>query len=190
MRTRIQCVWWNQLLTSATSRLNTRDHLRERFTGEKAENVFGLSSFRIAQGETTTDRSKSKPPAVSISMHHSETSDFPVVKQDRDVESSMAEMRRTVRSLCYFVALSLIKCCPPRRSTFPLKPIPTCSSRDYVCRGVVGMIAAQFSDIHWRCISKRNICRSRGRRPDHVLFLLWYNIFSPGGLDGIRLLDG
>jgi hypothetical protein len=84
---------------SLLAMLNSRDHLREQLSGGTAGNVFGLrfglSSFRIAQGGST-DRSGSKPTAVSISVHHSETTDFPVVKHDRnrDVESTTAEMRR------------------------------------------------------------------------------------------------
>ncbi|KAN0127626.1 hypothetical protein V8E53_014604 [Lactarius tabidus] len=37
---------------SLLAMLNSRDHLRERSTTDKAENAYGLSSFRIAQGGT------------------------------------------------------------------------------------------------------------------------------------------
>jgi hypothetical protein len=85
---------------SLLAMLNSRDHIRERLSVSTGGNVFGLkfglSSFRIAQGGST-DGSGSKPTAVSISVHHSETMDLPVVKnnRDRDVESTTAEMRRS-----------------------------------------------------------------------------------------------
>ncbi|KAN0127621.1 hypothetical protein V8E53_014599 [Lactarius tabidus] len=84
---------------SLLAMLNSRDHIREQLSSETAANVFGLkfglSSLRIAQGGSSTDGSGSKPTAVSISEHHSETTDFPVVRhnRDRDVESTTAEMR-------------------------------------------------------------------------------------------------
>jgi hypothetical protein len=86
----IKCAWRSRRLTSVTTfRLNSRDHLRERSTTDKAENAYGLSSFRIAQGGTA-DKCGSKPTAVSISVHHSETTDFPEVKHNHDVESTTA----------------------------------------------------------------------------------------------------
>ncbi|KAN0127838.1 hypothetical protein V8E53_014343 [Lactarius tabidus] len=78
---------------SLLAMLNSRDHLRERSTTDKAENAYGLSSFRIAQGGTA-DKCGSKPTAVSISVHHSQTTDFPEVKHNHDVESATAEMRK------------------------------------------------------------------------------------------------
>jgi hypothetical protein len=78
---------------SLLAMLNSRDHLRERSTTDKAENAYGLSSFRIAQGGTA-DKCGSKPTAVSISVHHSQTTDFPEVKHNHDVESTTAEMRK------------------------------------------------------------------------------------------------
>ncbi|KAN0127613.1 hypothetical protein V8E53_014591 [Lactarius tabidus] len=95
---------------SLLAMLNSRDHVRERSTTDKVENAIGLSSFRMAQGNTT-DRFRSKHTTVSINVHHSETTDFPFVKDDHDVESSTAEMRRSVRYLCFFAASSLIKYC-------------------------------------------------------------------------------
>jgi hypothetical protein len=79
---------------SLLAMLNSRDHVRERSTSDKFENAIGQSSFRMAQG-STTDRSRSKPTTVSINVHHSETTDFPAVKDDHDVESSTAEMKKS-----------------------------------------------------------------------------------------------
>ncbi|KAN0127833.1 hypothetical protein V8E53_014338 [Lactarius tabidus] len=103
---------------SLLAMLNSRDHIREQLSSETAANVFGLkfglSSLRIAQGGSSTDGSGSKPTAVSISEHHSETTDFPVVRhnRDRDVESTTAEMRGSVRSLRFFAVRSLIQSYP------------------------------------------------------------------------------
>jgi hypothetical protein len=84
------------LLTTAPFRLNSRDHVRERSTTDKAENAFSLSSFRLAQGGAV-NKSSSKPTAVSISVHHTEITDFPEVKHDHDIESSTTtEMRKSV----------------------------------------------------------------------------------------------
>ncbi|KAH9059446.1 hypothetical protein EDB83DRAFT_2607225 [Lactarius deliciosus] len=57
--------------------LNSRDYIsRERSTAEKTRNAFNLSSIRIEQ-RSEADKSTSKPPAVSLSVHHSATTDFP-----------------------------------------------------------------------------------------------------------------
>jgi hypothetical protein len=80
---------------SLLAMLNSRDHVRERSTTDKAENAFSLSSFRVAQGGTA-DKSRSKPTAVSINVHHSETTDFTEVKHDRDIESATAELGKSV----------------------------------------------------------------------------------------------
>jgi len=77
---------------SLLAMLNSRDHVRERSTTDQAENAFSLSSFRVAQ-RGTVNKSGSKPTAVSISVHHSETTDFAEVKHDHDIESAMAELR-------------------------------------------------------------------------------------------------
>ena len=93
----IYCAWWSQLLITVAFRLNSRDHVRERRSiSDKAENGFSLSSFRVAQG-ASADKSRTKPTAVSISVHHSETTDFAEeVKHNEDIESATAELRRTV----------------------------------------------------------------------------------------------
>jgi hypothetical protein len=84
-------VYANSLLAM----LNSRDHVREGSTTDKAENAFRFSSLRFAQGGAA-DKSSSKPTAVSISVHRSEATDFPEVKHDRNIESStMTEMRKS-----------------------------------------------------------------------------------------------
>ncbi|KAN0127610.1 hypothetical protein V8E53_014588 [Lactarius tabidus] len=60
-------VYANSLLAM----LNSRDHVR------------------------VADKSTSRPTAVSISVHHSETTDFPEVKHGRDIESSNTTEMRT-----------------------------------------------------------------------------------------------
>ena len=88
------CALQNQLLTPATFRLNSRDHIRERSTTDNAENSFNLSSFLRAKGDTA-NRSNSNPATVSISVQHLETTDFPEIKRDHDVESgTMTEEHR------------------------------------------------------------------------------------------------
>jgi len=76
---------------SLLAMLNSRDHVRERTTTDKVENAYSLSSFRIAQ-RSASEKSNSKPTAVSISVHHSEITDFPQVKRDGDEESNTAEI--------------------------------------------------------------------------------------------------
>jgi hypothetical protein len=72
-----------------TFRLNSRDHVRDRSTTDKAEIAYGLSSFRFSQ-RSDVERSRTKPTTVSINVHHTETSDFPQVKRDHDIESTTA----------------------------------------------------------------------------------------------------
>ncbi|KAN0137168.1 hypothetical protein V8E53_005165 [Lactarius tabidus] len=80
---------------SLLAMLNSRDHVREQSSADKAENVFSLSSLRPGK-VNAKDKSSSKPTAVSISVHHSETMDFPEIKHDHDVESSTTtEMRKS-----------------------------------------------------------------------------------------------
>ena len=78
-----------------TFRLNSRDHVRERVTTEKAENAYSLSSFRIAQ-KSGVEKSGTKSTTVSIDVHHTETSDFPQVKCDHDIESTTIEITKSV----------------------------------------------------------------------------------------------
>ena len=78
----------SQLLTPTMSRLNSRDHVRERSTIDKAENSFNLSSVLRANG-SSADKSRSNPTTVSISVQHLETTDFPEIKRDHDVESGI-----------------------------------------------------------------------------------------------------
>ena len=95
-------------------RLNSRDNLRERSTTDKADNAYGLSSLRIAQG-LTADKSCAKPTAVSISVHHSKTTDFGDVKHDHDVESTSTPEPRWDQCRggpCASSQLCLILCCP------------------------------------------------------------------------------
>ena len=78
-----------------TFRLNSRDHVRDRSTTDKAEIGYGLSSFRIAQ-RSDVEKSRAKPTTVSISVHHTETSDFPQDKRDHDTESTTVEITKSV----------------------------------------------------------------------------------------------
>jgi hypothetical protein len=80
---------------SLLAMLNSRDHVRDRSITDKGENAFSLSSFRVAQGGTTVDKSRSRPTAVSISVHHTETTDFTEVKHDHDIESATAELSKS-----------------------------------------------------------------------------------------------
>jgi hypothetical protein len=74
---------------SLLAMLNSRDHVRDRSTTDKAEIAYGLSSFRFSQ-RSDVERSRTKPTTVSINVHHTETSDFPQVKRDHDIESTTA----------------------------------------------------------------------------------------------------
>ncbi|KAN0130140.1 hypothetical protein V8E53_012085 [Lactarius tabidus] len=81
---------------SLLAMLNSRDHVRDQSSIDKAENVFSLSSIRPGNA-SAKDKSSSRPTAVSISVHHSETMDFPEIKHDHDVESNTTtDMRKSV----------------------------------------------------------------------------------------------
>ncbi|KAH8986204.1 hypothetical protein EDB92DRAFT_1949322 [Lactarius akahatsu] len=57
--------------------LNSRDYIScEQSTAEKNHNAFDLSSIRIEQ-QSEAEESTCKPPAVSLSVHRSVTTDFP-----------------------------------------------------------------------------------------------------------------
>ncbi|KAH9034302.1 hypothetical protein EDB84DRAFT_71112 [Lactarius hengduanensis] len=78
---------------SLLAMLNSRDYVRGRSSGRSSadnrpDNAFNLSSIRI---EHRSEGDKSRRPAVSVTVHHSATTDFPQSKRDHDVESSMVE---------------------------------------------------------------------------------------------------
>jgi len=79
---------------SLLAMLNSRDHVRERSTPDKVENAYGLSSFRITQ-RTGVDKSRTMPTTVSINVHQTETSDFPQVKGNDDIESTTVEITKS-----------------------------------------------------------------------------------------------
>ena len=68
----------------STFRLNSRDHVREQLTTDKPENSF--KQFLHAKGGAANSPNPN-PTAVSISVQHLETTDFPEIKHDHDVES-------------------------------------------------------------------------------------------------------
>ena len=78
----------SQLLTPATFRLNSRDHVRERSTIDKAENSFNLPPILRAEG-SASDRSRSNPTVVSISVQQLKKTDLPEINRDHDVESGL-----------------------------------------------------------------------------------------------------
>ena len=120
----LQCekpsVWASELLTSATFRLNSRDHVRSQSSTDRADNSYGLHSLRVAQGGNA-NKSYKKPTTVAINVHHSETT-FPEIKHDHNVGSSSAtsEMRISVWSLRFFVTIDLMFAIRWSRPVFPL----------------------------------------------------------------------
>jgi hypothetical protein len=100
-------VWWVQLLTSATFRLNSRDHVRERPATDRADNNasgFNMTSFRIGQW---SEADQFRLP-VSVTVPHSVTMDFPQGKRDQDVESTAVDISKSVRSLQFFATLAAL----------------------------------------------------------------------------------
>ena len=68
-----------RLLTRSTSRLNTRDHVRNRSTSDNSpESAYNLSSIRLEP----QNKSQSRQPAVAVTVHRSITSDFSGSKSD------------------------------------------------------------------------------------------------------------
>jgi len=75
---------------SLLAMLNSRDHVRERSTNDKADNAYGLNSFRIT--ERTAEKCGTKPTTVSINVHRTETSNYP---HDHDIESTTVEITKS-----------------------------------------------------------------------------------------------
>ena len=69
-----------QLLTPATFRLNSRDHVREQPATDEVKNPFRV--FPHAKGGAANDPSSN----LSIRVQTLEATDLPVIKHDHDVE--------------------------------------------------------------------------------------------------------
>ncbi|KAH9169008.1 hypothetical protein EDB89DRAFT_1547799 [Lactarius sanguifluus] len=82
---------------SLLAMLNSRDYVRERSSTEnKHDNAFSLSSIRVEQ---RSEGDKSRRPTVSVTVHHSATTDFQQGKRDHDVESSTIENSKLEASI-------------------------------------------------------------------------------------------
>ena len=72
-------------LTVSAFRLNSREYLRDRSNTEYLEKTFKLSSIRIEPLSEALG-SKARQPSVSISVHHSTTTDLRRNQPGHDVE--------------------------------------------------------------------------------------------------------
>jgi hypothetical protein len=96
-------------LTVSTLRLNSRDYLSDRPT-TNPDTAYNLSSIRI-EPLSEAYMSKSGQPGVSVTVHHSTTSNYGLDKSDLDGETlgeTTSKIRKPVRSLHLFVTPRLI----------------------------------------------------------------------------------
>ena len=71
-------------LNISAFRLNSRDYVRNRFTPDRPDNPFGLSSIRI-DAPREPHGAKSRQPGVSVTVHRSTASEFALRKSDNNV---------------------------------------------------------------------------------------------------------
>ena len=71
-------------LTISAFRLNSRDYVRNRFTTDRPDNAFGLSSIRI-DAPREAHGAKSRQSGVSVTVHRSTASEFALRKSDNNV---------------------------------------------------------------------------------------------------------
>src|ERR1700677_3845191 len=86
---------WVRVLTVSTSRLNSRDYVRDRSTTDNPENAINLSSIRIDPLSEAYRSKSGQTGGVTVTVHHSAKSDFSREKADLDVEPTY-EIRKTV----------------------------------------------------------------------------------------------
>jgi hypothetical protein len=105
------------LLTSAASRLNSRDSLRERAKNANPNNTFYMSSLKSGQKgshngitlEKASFRSTaSGPTAVSVSVQQSTIADYAPCQDGSNKEptTSLVDVEKQVRSLCHSLVVS------------------------------------------------------------------------------------
>jgi hypothetical protein len=76
---------WVRLLIKSTSRLNSRDYVRDRSTTGNPDNAY--KTYNLSSLEPASDAygTKSRQPTVTVTVHRSATSDFPQSKTEHDV---------------------------------------------------------------------------------------------------------
>jgi hypothetical protein len=90
------------VLTSDTFRLNNRDSLRERFSGDDPSSVFQMESIRKSR---MVFNPRARTTAVSVTMDSAATTEFATNMRAYDANTAMHGSDKSVRNLLIVVVL-------------------------------------------------------------------------------------